>query len=123
MLDDVAGELDESDVDGWTGVSLAFAAPRGWTKPWLERRIACYRKTQAAAGPLAVDGSHVAVLVREGRFVLQVTSRDPAAVQRVWEATLHRVRDMRVQSGQRRVLSGSEAGFVTWNRSETSASK
>ncbi len=86
-LDELPGALDEHDMDGWAGVSIAFPAPSGWTKPWLERRVACYQETNTAKGPLSVAGADVDVLVRRGRFILRVTSPDGAVVDRIWQAT------------------------------------
>jgi hypothetical protein len=87
--EDLPGVHDEWEPNRVAGVSASMAAPPGWSRAYLERRILCYRATAAAdkAGDLLlVDGSTVAVREVKGRFQITVTSNDPAIAQNIVNA-------------------------------------
>lgn len=61
------------------GARMSFGAPVGWTRPWLERWVACYREDTRRRGStdlLAHDASRIQVRSQGGAFVIDVVSLD-----------------------------------------------
>jgi hypothetical protein len=81
--EDIAGASDDDEpaLGYAVGVQLSFAAREGVTRPWLERRIACYRHLSSAVAhdPMLVAGSRFSVHSAGGRFHVRVFG-DSAAV-------------------------------------------
>lgn len=80
-------DQDESDLrpSAPVGARMSFAAPQGWTRPWLQRWVACYRDRNMGndADPLTYEGSEIVVRSAQGAFVVDVIAKDPELARRV----------------------------------------
>ena len=93
-----AGDLDDYDRDESSvapgrpvGARMSFGAPMGWTRPWLERWVACYRehnRDRAGTDPLAHDDSEIDVRSVSGAFAIDVVSSDRDLAQRIQSEAL-----------------------------------
>jgi hypothetical protein len=73
-----------------------MAAPPGWSRSFLERRILCYRATSSpserspnqSGDLLLVEGSTIAIREAKGRFEITVESEDPKIAQNIVDSVL-----------------------------------
>lgn len=89
-LEDLPGPVDEFEPNTVrsAGVALGVPAQPGWTRPWLERRLLCYRATAGLSpdDPLLVPAANLRVVTRTGYFIVAVTSEDAAVAAQIEEA-------------------------------------
>jgi hypothetical protein len=88
-----ADDLDDYDRDERTvapsrpvGARMSFGAPMGWTRPWLERWVACYRENAASTGRsdlLLHEQTRVQVRSLQGAFAIDVFSVDRELAQQI----------------------------------------
>lgn len=80
-------DQDESDLrpSAPVGARMSFAAPKGWTRQWLQHWVACYRDRNMGIeeDPLTYAGSEIIVRSARGAFVVDVIAEDPELARRI----------------------------------------
>jgi hypothetical protein len=83
------GREDDIDPNARVGVRYSVAAVPGSSAAWFERQVHCYRASQTEArvrDPLLVEDARVSVSTASGRYLVDVTSRDPDTAREVLAA-------------------------------------
>jgi hypothetical protein len=83
------GREDDLDPNARVGVRYSVAAVPGSSAAWFERQVHCYRAAHSEArirDPLLVEEARVSVSTASGRYLVDVTSRDPDTAREVLAA-------------------------------------